>query len=218
MNTQNDIGILRCEWCSKEVTEHDTHCPHCTGPIRVFHQLYVLCGWCGTSNRRDLTPTCSRCSGPLPSVPGGDAGPKPPSAIRELPKGYDRRVKFTKNVPVILGATFTIVFSWTIVFPIIGVFLWRFGYIRAKRQLKVLREGIPARGKITAVFEDVNVNINNKHPWKIKFEFESSDGTIREGSVEAWDPAQRERVIGEPIWVVYSNDDVKAHSIWPPVK
>jgi hypothetical protein len=179
--------------------------------------LVLECGWCGFSNRRDETARCVNCGGPLPPIPGGDPGPEPPPVPRVIPKEYRKRVMFKKNVLVILGMVFTLVFFWSGIFLIIGIPLWIVGHKKGKRKLDALANGTPTRGRILSVAVDYSTTINNEHPWKIEFEYDTPEGT-KTASTQAWDPSHQNRPVGEHIWVVYVADKLDTHAIWPPIK
>lgn len=192
-------------------------CVHCGGTVRVLEPLVVECGWCGASNRRDLHESCVHCGGPLPALPSGHPGPRPPDPPRALPPGYANRVRYWKNVEVIIGIVFTIPFFWTLLFPAVGIPLWISGARRARRQLGALRDGAATRGRITGVSVDENKSINEKHPWKIAYTFDTPDATLP-GSCEAWDPVSARRSAGDALWVVYDPADPRSNSIWPPIR
>lgn len=216
-NRQTETGITKCEWCLTEVPYGTNECPVCTGPITLLHPAYVQCGWCGKSNRRDLSSHCEACKGELPIIPGGHGGPKPPATPRHIPSSYVLRLHLFKNVAVIIGVIFTVVFFWTILFPIVGIFLWIYGYKQARNRLAALRQGEPTVGTITAVYEDTTKHINNRHPIAIKYTYETPEGSF-DGKAEAWDRGHLDRPVGEQIWVVHNPTDPQVHAIWPPLK
>lgn len=209
-------GAVRCEWCTTPAVAGATSCAACGGPVRLLEPWVLECGWCGRSNRRDETPSCLGCAGPLPTIPGGHPGPRPPEAPRELPPGYPLRVLFTKNVFAIVGAAFTIPFCWTLVFPLAGIPLWVHGHRRARRWLDALERGFATGGEIVSIRQDRTQSINRRHPWRIEFEYETPGGRLK-GHVEAWDPAHAQRVPGEHVWVVSAPGDPAVHALWPPV-
>lgn len=211
------IPILRCEWCASPAPAGDTRCAPCGGPVRVLEPRVLQCGWCGSSNRRDEMASCRGCGGVLPTIPGGDPGPRPPPAPRQLPAGYEGRVKLWKNVLVLLGVIFSVCFFWTLVFPIIGIPLWIVGAKKANRTIAALKYGVATSGRLREVRVDTSQHINGQHPWKIEFEYDTPDG-VRTASVEAWDPSHADRVIGEHHWVVYvPGPDARVCAFWPPI-
>jgi hypothetical protein len=207
-----------CRFCGALTPVTDqARCLVCGGEIELLEPLAVACGWCDASNRRDLTDRCARCGGPLPALPGGNPGPTPPPAPRALPEGYERRLRYWKNVEVLIGIVFTIAFCWTILFPIIGVLLWLKGSRRAERTLRALRHGQLTRGRITSIELDTTQSINDQHPWTIAFDFDTPNGPGR-GTSTAWDPFNARRSRGDVLWVAYTSMSESEAAIWPPIR
>jgi hypothetical protein len=209
--------LPRCEWCAQPAAPGDTSCDSCGGPIRVLEPWVLDCGWCGCSNRRDETATCSRCGGPLPSIPGSHPGPRPPEAPRALPWGYRARSLLWKNTLALVGAMFTILFCWAVITPLIGIPMWVRAHRRARRRLDALVHGVPTRGQLLGVWLDGTQAINDRHPYRIEFEYETPGGPLR-GAVEGWDPVHAQRPVGEHVWVVYLESQPEVHALWPPVR
>jgi hypothetical protein len=127
-------------------------------------------------------------------------------------------VRYWKNVMVILGATFTVVFCWSVLFPLIGMPLWCLGRRKAERQLPALSIGSAVEGTITRVFLDRSETMNGEHPWQLDYQFETPAGT-QTGSVASWDPLTGRREAGERVWAVFDRaPDHTASSLWPPVR
>lgn len=179
----------------------------------------VECGWCGRSNQREQVAHCVACGGPLPGLPGGEPGPRPPDTPRTLPDGYAGRVRLWKNVLVIIGLFFTVVFCWSVVFPLIGIPLLYVGNRRALDRLEALANGRATRGRIIAVEVDHSETMNGKHPWRITWAFDRHDGTTGEGVCRVWDPISAQRSSGDAVWVVYgARADREVNAIWPPLR
>lgn len=195
----------------------DATCVACGAPIRLLEPLAVDCGWCSASNRRDMTASCTRCGGPLPSIPGNDPGPPPVQAPRALPAGYEGRVMYWKNVLVLIGIMFSVVFCWTIVFPLIGIPMWIVGHRKAKEKLRALTTGEPTRGRVTSVTLDTTQHINHQHPFLIAYTFDTPTGA-GSGACASWDRTTQARKPGDGLWVVYAPDDPRVSAIWPPIR
>jgi len=193
-------------------------CKGCGAALRVLQPMVVECGWCHASNQRHQTADCQRCGGPLPALPGGEPGPRPPETPRVLPKGYRWRVLLWKNVMAFIGATFVLIFFWAVIFPIIGAFLWYYGHRKGKRWLLALETGRATRGRLTSVALDYSQSSNNKHPWRIEYSFDRHEGGEGTGFCEAWDPINGQRNVGDAVWIVYAKDEEHlASAIWPPL-
>jgi hypothetical protein len=195
-------------------------CQSCGAPLRALEPLVVQCGWCQASNRRDQTATCGRCGGPLPALPGGDPGPRPPQVPRVLPQGYRWRTLLWKNIHSMIGASFVVLFFWTLLLPLIGLPLWYFGHRKGKRWLLALQTGRATRARLTRIELDVKQSINHQHPWRIEYGFDLHEGDTGQGYCEAWDEINGKRQVGDALWVVYARDDegYLASAIWPPLR
>ena len=207
-----------CGFCGAATPVRDpASCVRCGASVRVLEPLVVECGWCGSSNRRDQRESCAHCGGPLPALPTGNPGPRPPDPPRVLPAGYANRIRYWKNVEVLIGIVFTIPFFWTLLFPAVGIPLWIMGARRARRQLDALMRGTATRGRITGISVDDSKSINEKHPWKIAYTFDTPAASLA-GACEAWDPVSARRSAGDVLWVVYDPADPASNSIWPPIR
>lgn len=205
----------KCEWCLTDSKKNSLKCDNCGGPIIKLEPWTVQCGWCTSSNRRDLNTNCTNCGGELPHIPGTLRLPKPPRTPRVLPKGYENKVLYWKNVFFMIGAIFMI-FFFTIIFPIIGFFLIRYGLKNARNKIYALKHGEPIQGSIQEIFTDRSQTINNENPLRINYTFKTKEG-LTEGHVIVWDKANLKRETGEEIWVVYNPKNTIQNSIWPPL-
>lgn len=113
---------------------------------------------------------------------------------------------------------FTIVFCWTIVFSVIGIFLWRKGLRDAKGELQPLEFGRHTKGEITGIKTDYSKRINDKNPKTLEFIF-TANGHKWAGTVpNIMDPIEHWKRPGDQIWVVYMPEDPNISSVWPPMK
>ena len=177
----------------------------------------IQCAWCETVNRDLSLTNCNNCGGPLPPPPGQDPGPEPPPAPRVLPAGYHNRIMYWKNVEVMIGILFTVVFFWTILFLIVGILLWYYGRKRAVGKLMALENGRATRAEISDIYIDHSTKDNGRSPWVIEYLFQTPGGE-RAGKAVAWNPINGSRRVGEPLWVVFVPEDPEKNAIWPPIK
>jgi hypothetical protein len=163
---------------------------------------------------------CKNCGGILPLDTAGieGAGPKPGMAPRLLPRKYVIRTKYTGNVMTIIGMVFTIPFIWSVIFPIIGVFLWRRGIQEANEELIPLRNGAVALGEIEKLEIDRSKHINGKSPWEITFLFDIGGRKHRGRVGNIFDDIDLQKHAGDKVWVVYMPENPELSSIWPPLK
>lgn len=180
--------------------------------------FYVTCPWCKSQFHNSYASNCANCGGSLPIAEGNGPGQPPPPAPRVLPKSYIRAVKYTSNVMSILGVVFTIVFCWSVIFPIIGIFLWRKGLRDANNELIPLQHGATVKGEVTAIRVDGSKQINGRNPRILEFVF-SANGQRFGGNVpNIMDPIEQWRRPGDQIWVLYMPDNPDLSSVWPPLK
>ena len=124
-----------------------------------------------------------------------------------------------KNVPALIGAVFSTVFIWSILFPLIGIPLWIHGHRKARRWLTALEGGRATRGRLTHVGYDTSQSSNGRHPWRIEYRFDLHEGGEAEGFCEGWDPAHARRAPGDAVWIVYTREGERlASAVWPPLR
>jgi hypothetical protein len=178
----------------------------------------VTCPWCRSQFQRPSFSNCRNCGGSLPVSDGSGAGTAPPPAPRVLSKQFVRGVKYFNNVNTMIGMVFTIPFFWSVIFPVIGIFLWRKGIREARGELLPLENGLPALGEITAVQIDSSKSMNGRNPRYVQFVF-SVNGHPYAGDVpNIMDPVELWKKPGDKIWVVYMPDNPEISSVWPPMK
>ena len=112
---------------------------------------------------------------------------------------------------------FTIPFFWTVIFPAIGIPMWIYGSRIAERKLRALTRGVPTRGRLISCSPDRTQNINGRHPWLLRYAFDTGHGTV-EGTLNAWDDAHRLRNAGDVLWMVFVEAEADTSSIWPPLR
>lgn len=215
-------GKTACEWCLTEADNADLQCPNCGGPVAVLEPWVLQCGWCTSSNRRDLTTHCNSCGGALPHIPGTPRLPEPPKAPRFLAPQYVKNVRYWKNPSFLVGAGFClfalpgICFWPMLIAPLIGFFILRWSLKKSERKLNALKSGVPTRGVITDIFIDTSQHINNRNPIRINYEFDTPQSR-HEDFVNVWDEMNLRRPIGEHLWIVFNPQEPQENNIWPPL-
>lgn len=199
----------------------------------------ITCPWCGT-NYTTFQNNCKNCGGPLPteaavtSPPIPDV-PEPPPAPRDFKNSFIWRKllsdgwSIAAGVFALIGAIFTligiplIVVVVGIVFVPLGLLLlgagipiliWR--YQKAQHMLNVLRVGEPVLGTIADIHENIAVEVNGRHPWTITYQFQI-DGQEYEGKTNTLRPVGFTHQPGQPMYVLYLEDDPAQNTIYPPV-
>ena len=168
----------------------------------------------------------------MPRPPGMELGPPPPPVPRELPKGFAFRQRFSKNIATILGlviSIFSLLFvlamlrakPWVAVLPGImflgGFSMLRYGWKSASATLRAFRHGMATEGKVVKLRLDTSQSINNEHPWKLTYHF-TAGSQQHEGVLISWDSTTGMRSTGQPLWVLYVENDPSQCTLYPPVK
>jgi hypothetical protein len=164
---------------------------------------------------------------------------QPGPAPRRLPRGYAMRQILWSNVAAFIGlcfALFGLLFGClgcplTIVLIPLGLGFMGFGILfgglglaislpamrSAQRGLRALQIGEVVQGHIVDVTQDTSQNINGRHPWLLRYVFDTG-ASVHEGAVHAWEWLEGEREPDEPVWVVFLEEDPEINALWPPVK
>ncbi len=64
------------------------------------------------------------------------------------------------------------------------------------------------------VVENRSLQINGRHPWKVRYFFESF-GNEDEGEYESLNPVISEIQEGQKVCVLYLQDDPEENALWP---
>ena len=132
---------------------------------------------------------------------------------------------------VILGAVFTVVgaiLTLAIVTAFVGlpflalgiiflgvggvVGLWR--YRQARKIVEVLRAGEAVQGQIAGVNENLNVRVNQRHPWTITYQFRVA-GQDYEGHVSTLNVPGAGLQPGKQAWVLYLPQGPEQNVLYP---
>lgn len=210
-------GKTKCEWCLNECDNAESNCPSCGGPIAILEPWILQCGWCNTSNRRDLRSSCSNCNGELPSVPGLGRVEAPPTAPRYIPTKFENRIKYWRNPMFLIGFFFCLFFGWTLIFLVLGIYLIRRSLKESLSRIYALKYGTATKGVIKEAYTDYSQHINNVHPVRIDYVFHTPNEDY-ENHFISWDQSNLERVEGEHLWIVFRTEDPNDNAIWPPMR
>jgi hypothetical protein len=203
----------------------------------------ITCPWCGT-NYTEFQSNCKNCGGTLqparesttPSVSTGNI-PVPPPAPREISNHYAWRLMMTDGwsiaafVFTLLGGIFSLVgagltlgvvtafvgvpflaFGLAFLASGVGILIWR--YNRTLKMVEVLRDGVSARGEIMDVHENYSVEINNRYPWVIRYQFQFIGQTYT-GEVSTLNPVGQEFQAGNAVCVLYLPAEPQWNCIYP---
>lgn len=178
----------------------------------------VKCPWCETVVYQTSFINCPNCGGNLPLHSGSDPGPPPPSTPRVLPPKFVKRVKYSSNVYTIIGMVFTLALFFTIIFPIIGIILWRKGIRVANEELNPLMNGTATEGTITNITQNFSIKINGRSPFVVEFLFDFQGRKVAGDVGNLFDPSVLMKKPGDKVWVVFLPEHPEQSSIWPPMK
>lgn len=186
----------------------------------------TLCGWCNSKyQHRPQTPNCPSCGGLLPKSPGSYPGSLPPATPRRLPRQFLWTVLLNKSKELWLGI---ILLAVSVAFPIflpLAVVLTYSGFTMPLRRRKALIKGTETLGVISKVasYKFNKPPAEHQTPqgefsimYTVYFRFKAN-GELLESQQYTYDPTAGNYMIGEPIWVVYCPELLKANSLWPPL-
>lgn len=93
---------------------------------------------------------------------------------------------------------------------------WR-GYDKARKKLDILEHGKAAEGLIVEAGENKGLEVNDKHPYFIEYEY-VVDGKKYTGSMNCLDEHATSYKAGDMVWVVYLPGALQyKSSLWPPI-
>ncbi|MBL9146837.1 MAG: DUF3592 domain-containing protein [Verrucomicrobiaceae bacterium] len=189
------------------------------------------CPWC-TTEYVNWQSQCKQCGGPLPPPPGMKLGEPPPPAPRKLPSTYVKRVRWTENIATLVGLGFTGI-GLLIAVPMLanklwlpalipgffllgGVSMFRHGWKSAAGRLRAFKSGKAVEGRIERVGIDASQQINGRHPSRVVYHFPIGD-QWHEGQIITFDTTATLRSSGQPVWVLYNENDPNENAIYPPL-
>jgi hypothetical protein len=152
-----------------------------------------------------------------------------------------RRIRFTRNVFLLVGVVFLGVgglmgpiflivglaggkglfavlgLVFTAVFGGLGLVLALKGHRDAMSVLRSFQFGRAAQGTIRSVYYDTSVRINQRSPWALEYSFEAGGRSVS-GKARSWDDSVQGRQPGQPVHVLYLEEDPEQNTIYPPVE
>ena len=205
--------MIICPWCGTNYLTFQSNCKNCGGPIPA-----------------------PREEAPSSSVPIDQFTPPPP-APRPISDRYVWRLLFSDGWAIaalvfgLLGFIFTLVGAGLTIGIItafvglpflalgiiflglaIGALIWRYG--RAQKVVHVLQVGEAVAGQIVEVQENYSVEVNGRHPWAIRYQFQVN-GQAYEGNVTTLNPVGPDIQAGRTACVLYLPADPQWNSIYP---
>jgi len=170
----------------------------------------ILCPFCGTYYTA-FQSNCKNCGGPIPLPPAEAEAPEqvrltlPPPPPRPIADSYVWKLlsadgwATASGIFILIGVIFAvtglaltagIITAFVgIPFAILGLLFAGGGaavlysrYSQAQKTVQVLRLGEAVQGQITEVSENINVSVNNNHPWTIRYAFQAG-GADYQGQV-----------------------------------
>jgi len=168
----------------------------------------------------------------MPAPVGMELGEPPPPPPRVLPKGFEFRQKWSRNVGTLAGCGLILIASLFFVaalkarsfaamvpllFMLAGVSLFWHGWRTACGILKAYRKGVVVEGEVVEVRLDKTQSINQRHPWVMTYHFPVGNELV-EGSITSFNSVLGTRGGGQPLWVLYVPDDPTQNTIYPPIR
>jgi hypothetical protein len=198
----------------------------------------ITCPWCKTSYIA-FQPNCSNCGGPLPAEQdrSTDELAWPPPAPRPFADSYAWRLAFSHAgtiagiVLLMIGGTFIFLsvflllavvtaivgipfFLLGMVSFIVGAILLRNGYNQALGTVNVLRFGEAVRGRVSDVQRNLMVEVNNRNPWVIRYQFQLN-GASYTGQVTTLQDPEEHLQPGAAVCVLYLPAAPQENTIYP---
>jgi len=206
--------MVTCPWCGTSYTAFQSSCDKCGGPMPPPVQA--------------ATPTADPRTLRLPM---------PPPAPRPIADRYAWTLMFTDGAAVvalvfsILGAVFTLIgFVMTVaivtafvglpflalglVFLVVGLAITQRRLKAARETVEVLKTGQATEGQITGLEENLNVRINQRHPWTIRYMF-TALGQTYSGQVNTLNYPGPLLQPGQPTWVLYLPNTPERNALYP---
>jgi len=151
---------------------------------------------------------------------------------RKLPRTYVKRVRWTENIATLVGLGFTTVGTLFAVPMIVnmlwvpllapgflllgGVAMFHYGWMIAAARLRAFRVGKAVAGSIHQVGVDATQHINGRHPAKVIYHFRVGD-QMHEGVIISFDTTASRFFSGQPVWVLYNEEDPTENAMYPPL-
>lgn len=163
--------------------------------------------------------------------------PEPPAPPRQISNKYILKLMLGDGASIvalvftILGIVFLplgIILTFGIITAFVGIpfaglgALFFFGgialgvvrYQEKQKIIEVLRNGLAVMGEITQVEQNMNVRVNNRNPWKIKYVFDLA-GSIYQGAVTTLNTPGIGLQPGRKANVLYLKESPKHNSLYP---
>lgn len=202
----------------------------------------ITCRYCGTSYKTHQ-PSCQKCGGALalpearPDERTRERIAPPPPAPRHLPGNYVWRIlssdgwAIAGGVFLFMGAIFGAVgigLTLGIITAFVGLpfaglgilmlaaggglLAWRFQ--EAQRTIEVLKAGEAVLGQMVAVYQNLNVRVNGRHPWTAEYRYVVA-GRPYEGKVVTLVRPDLRLQAGEEVYVLYQPGEPGQSTIYP---
>ncbi len=208
--------MITCPWCGTSYAVFQSNCDRCGGPLPP--------------------PAADGSYRPAANL-GEDGLPVPPPPPRPVAENYAWRLVMSEGWGVVgliffvlggvfaaIGAVLTVVIITAFVglpFLLLGLVFLAVGgvlaysrYQSARQTVAVLRMGQPASGQIARVEENLNVRVNNQHPWTIAYSFRVQERDYL-GSVNTLNPPGPDLQPGRPACVLYLPTAPEYNSLYP---
>jgi hypothetical protein len=211
--------MVICPWCGTAYTAFQSNCQRCGGPLMAADQA--------TEQPRE---------GVDEGEPQGNLT-QPPPAPRPISDSYAWRLIIGEGwvvaalIVASIGAVFFVVGAVLTIFIVTafigipfalvglallgggaGVTVWR--YQNAKRTVDVMRNGQAVIGQVAGVDENLNVSINGRHPWRIRYRFQAI-GRDYEGQVTTLHVPGRTLRPGSRAYVLYLPNEPQHNALYP---
>ncbi|MFC1997101.1 hypothetical protein ACFLXI_05775 [Chloroflexota bacterium] len=208
--------MITCPWCGTNYLEFQFNCNNCGGSLPL---------------PPDDAPE------PVELAAAPEISLAPPLPPRHIPSKVIGRIMLTDagaitgGVFLLLGAIFLVV-GIALVIPVVTLFvglpfaglgfiffivggiLFYLRYGHARQTVDILRDGQAALGEITHATQNYHVQVNNRYPWVIQYQFKVHGRTCR-GKLSTLSQPDLSQQPGKPVYVLYQLDDPNKNTLFP---
>jgi hypothetical protein len=207
--------MITCPWCGTNYVAFQANCKNCGGLIPFSRE----------------TPAIVKPNLPEESIP------MPPPPPRPISNSYFWQLMMVNTwgivgfVFALLGLIFTflgIILTVAIVTAFVGIPFALFGilflacggaalyhsYQKAKKTIRVLREGEAVEGQIVNLGQNFNVRINGQHPWVISYLFRVNEREYQ-GQVTTLNTPRVGLQVGKIAYVLYLPSTPEHNALYP---
>lgn len=107
--------------------------------------------------------------------------------------------------------------TFVLIFPVLGFGMTTFAVRSNRREIRAYRDGRATIAKVTYSGPDRSVQVNGRHPFQVRWEFQTGDGQVFEGSLSSMLQTELEELASKmEIVVLYDPEEPACNTAWIP--